>query len=89
MNRWDLRDWFETELGLQEFVRALRQFTTAEEYMVLLRWADRRGPCLSEVEFEWAEERTAELAELLVRWEPVGVEAAERSVAEQVELKFD
>ena len=84
MSTSDLQDWFETELGLPVFVRALRHFTTAEEYELLLKWASRREPHLSEAEIEKIEGRVEVLAELIKRWEPVEVRAGERSPAELV-----
>jgi hypothetical protein len=64
-------------------VRSVKFFTTEEEWELLLRWAARRGPHLREAEIDAIEARAAVLAELLERWEPVGVEAALRCVAEQ------
>ena len=89
MSTSDLQDWLGTELGLSVFVRALKHFTSAEEYELLLRWASRREPHLSEAEIEKAEARAEIVAELLKRWEPVEVRAEERSCAEPVGLRAD
>jgi hypothetical protein len=71
----DLQDWLGTELGRSAFMRALKHFTSAEEYELLLRWASRREPHLSEAEIERAEAIAEVVAELLNRWEPVEVRA--------------
>ena len=70
-------------------MRTVQFFTTDEEYALLLKWASRREPHLSEAEIEWIEARAEVLAALLERWEPVGVLAAPRCVAEQGELRLD
>jgi len=62
------------------FVQVVKQVTTEEEFELLLRWASRRGPRLSEAEIERIEARAGVLRELLERWEPVEFVAAERSV---------
>jgi len=89
VNGSDLRDWFGTELGLQEFVRSLKFFTTEAEYALLLKWVSRRGQRLNEAEIDWVEGRALVLRELLERWEPVEVLAALRCVAQQGELRLD
>ena len=67
MSTSDLQDWFGTELGLPLFVRALKRMTSAEEYELLLRWASRREPHLSEAEIERIEARAEVVAEMLQR----------------------
>ena len=89
MSASDLQDWLGTELGVSVFVRALKHFTSAEEYELLLRWASRREPHLSEAEIQRAEARAEVVAELLKRWEPVEVRTEERSFAEPVGVKAD
>ena len=66
-------------------MRAFKLFLSAEEYVLMLRWADRRGRRLTEVEIEWCEAKAALLRELLARWEPIGVTAAPRCAAVQVD----
>ena len=77
--------WFETELGLPEFVRSVKAFTTEEEYALLLRWASRREPHFSAAEVERTEGRAEVLAALLHRWEPIGARVPGRSGAGPVE----
>jgi hypothetical protein len=83
VSREDLQAWFGTELGLREFVRAVKRFTTKEEFGLLVRWASRREPHLREAEIEWVEGRAQLLVALLERWEPVGARVAGRSVIER------
>lgn len=74
----DAQAWLGTDLALPEFVRLVRSVAGEEQYELLLRWASRRGPKLSEATFAEME-RLAELVrELLVRWEVVEVPEAWR-----------
>ena len=82
-----MQAWFGTELGLGEFVRLVKLFTTDEEFGLLVRWASRREPHLRQAEIDRIEGRARMLAALLERWEPVGL-ADGRSVPEQGELRL-
>jgi len=70
-------------------MRSLKFFATEEEYALLLKWASRRGPTLSSAELERVQARAEVLAAILERWDPVGVQAAPRCVAEQIGLRLD
>jgi hypothetical protein len=83
----DVRDWLGTALGLQEFVRVARRVVGDGEFELLLRWASRREPHVSEAEFERAERLADAVGALLTRWEPVGDSVAARFAAESVERK--
>lgn len=66
----------------------MKHFTTEREYELLVRWASRRAPHLSEAEIEWIEGRAQVLAALLERWEPVGARGRVQSVLVQGELRL-
>jgi len=74
----DAQAWLGTDLALPEFVRLVRSIAGEERYELLMRWASRRGPKLSEATFDEVE-RLAELVRaLVVRWEVVEVSEAWR-----------
>jgi hypothetical protein len=77
----DLEDWFSTPLGLVDFIRQAEQHTSEEEWQLLLRWASRREPHLSEADRQRAEALADRVRALLTRWEPVEAQEALRSVA--------
>ena len=81
MKAEDVQAWLGTELGLPEFVRAVRSIVGSEQYEQLLRWSSRRGPKLAEAEFAQMEQLAELVRELVMRWEVVGVPEAWRHAA--------
>jgi hypothetical protein len=83
-----MKEWLTTPLGRPEFV-GVAKFIAGDEYELLLRWASRSEPVVSDAEMERAELMAGVVRALLQRWEPVDDSVAKRFVAEQVGQTHD
>jgi hypothetical protein len=88
MSPSDIQEWLATPFGRPEFVRVAR-FIGGAEYELLLRWASRGEPVVSDAELERAELMAGVVRALLQGWEPVDDSVAKRFVAEQVGRRHD
>ena len=87
VNRDDMLDWYGTRLGMGAFLGAVRRMVTEKQYGLMLRWACRREPHLTEAEREEVENLVDRFMVLLERWEQVEANAAERYAAGRGEAK--
>ena len=70
MSPSDLQAWYGTELGKQVFVRRVKQYTSAEEYALLLKCATG-GSRITRCQRAWFKAKCDELRDLLSRFEPI------------------
>lgn len=89
MSTEDRLAWLRTPLGQLEFVKLLRSITSEEQRTLLLRWASRREPHLTQAEFDQVEELAGTVRAFVEQWEPADVPPMERSIAEQLELRLE
>lgn len=87
----DLQDWFGTPLGLGAFVVDVRAVVSEAQYELLMRWASRREPRLTDGELdEVGDLAQSVMAALEQKWkEGLEVRAASRSAAERGEPRLD
>jgi hypothetical protein len=89
VNRDDLLDWYSTPLGMTAFLAKVRRMVSQEEYELMLRWASREGPPLTEAERERAEVIGDRVMAVLLRGDEVEARDAERYAAGRGEGHFD
>jgi hypothetical protein len=86
-----LQDWFGTPLGLGAFLADARAVVNEAQYELLMRWASRREPRLTNAELdEVGDLAQSVIAALEEKWkEGLEVRAASRSAAERGEPRLD